>query len=465
MGFHVEFCSGRRTGKTIHDPCVYQDLGTVTTEVKDDVLATAEAALKMVFGTPNETYDPDSGARVLRSIGKEHVSLAMSNLLSQGVLSKLVRDPKKPKPGRTLKISDNNLNIVGGPFPREFFQDANALEDIVGEGEVDDMEWSLEAHDGDVATLMQLVSENQVSLQVDTSRPRSLRSRIDWNSKRADDDDIETSIRVKFSTSIPTDLEIAESFQAETPVAESEPMVVAVGDHADHGKTSYGVIAACGIRASHGLVDCSRCIAISFSTFVADLNQLDAELAALILERVKHSGSLGVTKTMLPQFNVDPGRVLKIVQRMMLLTPPVLVMTGYTTPVVVSSEHCARWTVTLSEDPLTYVLPRRWLDVRGSRVDELWTAALRSVVGTVILRPGIPQAELRWRLKAAYDRQEVIEAVTFLEQEGTLEAKIGGSSGILEQIMEVPGWAGMLEEEEERRVYWFIGKKGHWYRV
>ncbi|KAI6169347.1 hypothetical protein EDD17DRAFT_1518170 [Pisolithus thermaeus] len=442
-----------------------KELGTVTSEVKDDVLATAEAALKMVFGTPNEIYDPDGGARVLRSIGKEHVSLAMSNLLSQGVLSKLVRDPKKPKPGRTLKISDNNLNIVGGPFPREFFQDANALEDIVGEGEVDDMEWSLEAHDGDVAILMQLVSENQVSLQLDTSHPRSVRSRIDWNSKRADDDDIETSIRVKFSSSALTDLEVVEDFQVETPLAEPELTLVTMGDDADHGRTLHGDIAACGLKTSHGLVNCSRCLAVSFSKFVTGLNQSDAELALCILERVKDSRSLGLTKTMLPQFSGDPGQVLMLVQRMASLTPPVLIMTGYTTPVVVSSEHCALWTVTLSEDPLTRVLPRRWLDIRGSRVDELWTAALRSVVGTVILRPGIPQAELRWRLKAAYDRQEVVEAISFLEQEGTLEAKIGDSSEVLEQIREVPGWMGTLDEQEEMRVCWFIGKKGHWYRV
>lgn len=442
-----------------------KELGTVTSEVKDDVLATAETALKMVFGTPNEIYDPERGARVLRGIGKEHVSLAMSNLLTQGVLSKLVRDPKKPKPGRTLKISDNNLNIVGGPFPREFFQDANTLEDIVGEGEVDDMEWSLEAHDGDVATLMQLVSEDQVFLQVDTSHPRSVRSRIDWNSKRADDDDVETSIRVKFSSSTLTDLEVVEDVQAETPLAEPEPTLVTVDDQADHGRTLHGDIAACGLRSSHGLVNCSRCLTISFSKFVAGLDQSDAELAVCILERVKDSKSLGVTKTMLPQFSVDPGQVLMLVQRMASLTPPVLIMTGYTAPVVVSSEHCAPWTVTLSEDPLTCVLPRRWLDVRGSRVDELWTAALRSVVGTVVLRPGIPQAELRWRLKAVYDRQEVVEAISFLEQDGTLEAKIGDSSEVLEQIREVPGWVGTLDVEEETRVCWFIGKKGHWYRV
>lgn len=60
----------------------------------------------MVFGTPKELYDPDSGARLLHSIGKQPVSVATSSLMNQGVLSKLVRDPKKSKPGRTLKISD-----------------------------------------------------------------------------------------------------------------------------------------------------------------------------------------------------------------------------------------------------------------------------------------------------------------------------------------------------------------------
>jgi len=60
----------------------------------------------MVFGTPAELYDPDGGTRLLHSIGKKPVSVGISHLLSQGVLSKLVRDPKKPKPGRTLKISD-----------------------------------------------------------------------------------------------------------------------------------------------------------------------------------------------------------------------------------------------------------------------------------------------------------------------------------------------------------------------
>ena len=66
----------------------------------------------MVFGSPNELYDPDSATRLLHSAGDQYVSVARSNLLQQGVLSKLVRDPKKPKPGRMLKISDTYVVIL-----------------------------------------------------------------------------------------------------------------------------------------------------------------------------------------------------------------------------------------------------------------------------------------------------------------------------------------------------------------
>jgi len=60
----------------------------------------------MVFGTPQEHYDPDRGAALLQDIGQEFVTTATENLLSRGVVSKLVRDITKPKPGRYLKISE-----------------------------------------------------------------------------------------------------------------------------------------------------------------------------------------------------------------------------------------------------------------------------------------------------------------------------------------------------------------------
>jgi hypothetical protein len=61
---------------------------------------------KMLFGTPNENYVPSSGAALLRSVGEGAVSKAKDNLLGRGVLSKVVKEPQRPKPGRTLKISE-----------------------------------------------------------------------------------------------------------------------------------------------------------------------------------------------------------------------------------------------------------------------------------------------------------------------------------------------------------------------
>lgn len=71
-----------------------------------------DAALKMTLGTPNEAYDSDHASHLLQSAGQSSVKAAMTELLENNVLSKLVRDPKKPKPGRTLKISETCVSIL-----------------------------------------------------------------------------------------------------------------------------------------------------------------------------------------------------------------------------------------------------------------------------------------------------------------------------------------------------------------
>lgn len=63
--------------------------------------------------------------------------------------------------GLTLLSSFSNQNAIGGSIPRDTFQDAAALEDILIQ---DDAwrEWPLLATDGDLAALIQLVSEHKV---------------------------------------------------------------------------------------------------------------------------------------------------------------------------------------------------------------------------------------------------------------------------------------------------------------
>ena len=60
----------------------------------------------MVIGTPNDTYEENAAAMFLQQIGENNVEKAMDSLQSHNVLSKLVRQPNRAIPGRTLKISE-----------------------------------------------------------------------------------------------------------------------------------------------------------------------------------------------------------------------------------------------------------------------------------------------------------------------------------------------------------------------
>lgn len=60
----------------------------------------------MVLSTPSELYEVHAATELLQSIGEDPVKVATETMLGRGVLSKVVRDPSKSRPGRTLKISE-----------------------------------------------------------------------------------------------------------------------------------------------------------------------------------------------------------------------------------------------------------------------------------------------------------------------------------------------------------------------
>lgn len=80
-----------------------------------------------------------------------------------------------------------------------------------------------------------------------------------------------------------------------------------------------------------------------------------------------------------------------VVHRLTTAPIPLVFWAGYSSLVLVSSLFSKKWSVVISDNPLTRVYPRRWLDIVGIRVADYWDAALRAVMGVVIFRPGITQ--------------------------------------------------------------------------
>ena len=70
------------------------------------------------------------------------------------------------------------------------------------------------------------------------------------------------------------------------------------------------------------------------------------------------------------------------------------------------------------------------------------------------------QADLRWRLRAVYDRWEIIDLVNQLLSNGILKCLYKGSWQRDDAIC-----LDALTKEEEKLMFWWIREERHWYRV
>ncbi len=155
---------------------------------------------------------------------------------------------------------------------------------------------------------------------------------------------------------------------------------------------------------------------------------------------------------------------------------PLLYWMGYSSPLVlVSAAHIRPWTVTLPSELQYSIFPRRWIDISGAKLMEVWGAAVRAVIGTIVLRPGISQvrsqptsphyishpsfstkSELRWRLKTTYDRQEVYDILQYLLYDGYIRTSVDGMDA---QIVTA------LDDSEESELFYVVNNSKKWYQV
>lgn len=72
---------------------------------------------------------------------------------------------------------------------------------------------------------------------------------------------------------------------------------------------------------------------------------------------------------------------------------PVVFWAGYNDIVLVSSAYLREWTVIISRTAsnVERIFPRRWWDIRGRKMMDVWEAGLRAVMGLILLHPGISQ--------------------------------------------------------------------------
>lgn len=228
--------------------------------------------------------------------------------------------------------------------------------------------------------------------------------RIHVNAIYIDDDHIETTIFTRFSS--------RHTLDTDPPVNCVRSPSVEEEDSEGHGKTTDSTIACCR-KYSDGQVNCDSCLNTALKLWAIQSDEKEQEVSRRILDELDKAGPAGLDISTLivsvaiyqlcddklndqsDQTSTMRGgcseTVLSVIASLMDNPIPLIVLVGHSRPLVVSARWSDTWTVTISEVPRINVLPRRWLDLRGAKVQETWRAALRAVIGTIVFRPGISQ--------------------------------------------------------------------------
>ncbi|KAH8835939.1 hypothetical protein DL96DRAFT_1576137 [Flagelloscypha sp. PMI_526] len=417
-----------RERKLLEDPISFHDTPLLHVEHLLDSEPLAEAGLKMVFGAPKSSYDPKSGAMILGSIGESAVFPAARTLLGRGVLSK--REKNEP-----------------GSLPQNVFQDALSFDDSVSLGD-EWKDWPLTASDGDLVALLELVSNDRVEFNIDTSALQGNCNSADWQSKKIDDDGIETALAVRISSSTI----LAASENEPSPESNHVPdSMDETEDAATHGFTDDGHPASCAQVTDDSVITCAACLNREWQEASRELSEPTKVVCRKVLEVIRQAGDEGISKTSLSAcLGLALNGTLAPVKILLERPVPLLYWAGYTSVKLVSPPRIARWTVQLHDSPPRFCFPRRWLDTQGNPVRSVWEAGLRAVMSVAVFRPGISQSELRWRLRSIYDKQEVTDLIQGLVSLGKI--RLEGES--------VVGW--LLDDEEEKAVRLYVQGKP-WY--
>jgi hypothetical protein len=284
-------------------------------------------------------------------------------------------------------------------------------------------------------------------------------------------------------TDLPDDFEAEPS--ASSPSVTPAPMALddEPAKEDAHGKNADGAPASCKLKTQYGLIDCEACVIADTTAFIDSLSDEDRTIVERIINLVAARGPDGFPEDelmagvfslvssslrLINAQDMDKRAATLLDGAMDAEAPPVL-RVGYTVRTLVAAAHVSAWTVVVREEPLTRTLPRRWRDIHGMRLPRTWTAARRAVVGLAVLHPGISQvsrllarpsspllddprqAELRWRLRAVYDGQEVDELVRTLHREGTLA------------LRRVDGHCESVEWSKAEEVFVFPSEVRPWY--
>ncbi|ORX34152.1 hypothetical protein BD324DRAFT_610180 [Kockovaella imperatae] len=307
---------------------------------------------------------------------------------------------------RQFAFTKDWLAIRDGIIPAQFYDEtAKTVETLQTVGAA--VDFSLLASGGEVAPLLDAVSQDQVDFDFDISTfPTIWEENETYNTRRFNDIDFEFDL--KFSARVP----VSKPHQPQSPGwSEVRP------------PTAWSVD-----PASIALPD---------------------EVQFAVLEAVNEAGAEGVSIPELrARLSYDRDTLKKALALMALDEPPTIFWAGYDCPRLVTWAYRDEWKVKCDraiqkEDGRIEVveaggaetLPRVWIDIYGQKMEKDWQAICAMMTSLIQTRSGISEAALREKTSIVLDRLEVNDVLQYLLARGTCRrGVITGHTGLLPPV-------------------------------
>jgi transcription factor C subunit 3 len=142
----------------------------------------------------------------------------------------------------------------------------------------------------------------------------------------------------------------------------------------------------CRRTTANSIITCPSCLETDQATMFAKISPEERRSCTELLERLNSAGRYGLSYE---TFKSSTSEAISAARMLTSAEKPLCYWVGYNHPVLVSWRHVRDWTVSIPSPKPKLIFPRRWINIKGERIEEIWNAALRAVIGTLIIRPGI----------------------------------------------------------------------------
>ncbi|CAG8528472.1 10119_t:CDS:10 [Funneliformis mosseae] len=381
-----------------------------------------QALIKMILMTPEDQYDPTHAFSILNRY-EPYVKEAIDLVKETGAIVKVKGGNDRRIPGRGFHVSDKFLSVISGKLPDRMFSQAVNFYKKFKEATIFDQF----ANSGDMACILDLLSAGMVALSFANPDATILTKNIVPSHRSRKIDVVNLNFDILLTPEINNSNIYSESSNDESD---------------KNNESSYG------IRGQKRKREDNTTREESISTFKKGrfdkkpyintrkeaskalkklLEDLDQEFKGDVKDVyyiIENRGKVGIPL-------VSLKKLLRCVNILEFNVPSLIMKVGYSNSRYISGIYLKDWLVNttptvkrpptiddvfMEENPSNYKVwssvesfgpPRMWYDINGNFIESVFRGCLEAVLGLILQKPGICEANIYRKLSLVMSRCEV----------------------------------------------------------